>query len=535
MPDTFPIRTMKHLITFITILSLAALAPALNGAGFTSETRVYKKAGDRELHLSIEKPSAWKPADQRPAIVFFFGGGWVGGKPTQFQDQSEYLATRGMVGIRVEYRVIPAGDKGPPVVCCNDAKSAMRWVRAHAAELGVDPQRIAAAGGSAGGHLAAFSSMVDGVDDPADDLKISPKANALVLFNPVFDNGPDGGWGTARVGARYKEFSPAHNITSAAPPTVVFLGGKDDLISVAVLERFKNNMTKAGVRCDTHVYAGQLHGFFNQDPYKTTTLIETDKFLASLGWLTGAPTLTIPASENMQTKPGAVVADQPAPFTPAADLKGDWTFTADPKLPNVLIIGDSISIGYTRFVRAKLAGKANVWRPMRGKGPDNCGDTIIGLAKIDSWLGKQKWDVIHFNWGLWDLCYRNPNVEKQGNRDKVGGKISIPPADYEKNLEQLVTRLKATGAKLVWANTTHVPEGEAGRFVGDDEKYNAIASRVMGKHSIVTDDLYSLTKAFSGKFSTQAGDVHFTAAGYEKIAVQVAAEIEKSLAEKSAP
>jgi lysophospholipase L1-like esterase len=143
--------------------------------------------------------------------------------------------------------------------------------------------------------------------------------------------------------------------------------------------------------------------------------------------------------------------------------------------------------------------------------------------------------VIHFNWGLWDLCYRNPNVEKQGNRDKVGGKISIPPADYEKNLEQLVTRLKATGAKLVWANTTHVPEGEAGRFVGDDEKYNAIASRVMEKHGIATDDLYSLTKAFSGKFSTQAGDVHYTAAGYEKIAVQVAAEIEKLLPEKTTP
>ena len=303
---------MKFLIPLITTLLLTASAVTLGAAGFSSETRVYKKAGDRELRLFIEKPAAWKATDRRPAVVFYFGGGWVGGSPTQFQPQSEYLATRGMVGIRVEYRVIPKGDKGPPVVCCQDAKSAMRWVRTHAAELGIDPQRIAAAGGSAGGHLAAFASMVDGVDDPADDLKISPKANALVLFNPVFDNGPNGGWGNARVGDRFKEFSPAHNITSAAPPTVVFLGGKDDLISVKVLERFKDGMSKAGVRCDTHIYDGQPHGFFNKDPYKTTTLIETDRFLASLGWLTGDPTL----------KKAAVAADQPAPFTPAADVQG---------------------------------------------------------------------------------------------------------------------------------------------------------------------------------------------------------------------
>jgi lysophospholipase L1-like esterase len=217
------------------------------------------------------------------------------------------------------------------------------------------------------------------------------------------------------------------------------------------------------------------------------------------------------------------------PFTPRADLKGAWSFTADPKLPNVLIIGDSISIGYTRQVREKLAGKANVSRPMSGKGPDNCGDTTIGLRKIDGWLGQQKWDVVHFNWGLWDLCYRNPQSKEQGNRDKVGGNISSTPEDYEKNLEQLVTRLEATGAKLIWANTTVVPEGEAGRFVGDDEKYNAIAARVMKKHGIATDDLFTLTKGFAGKHSTKAGDVHFTAAGYERIAVQVAATIESAL------
>ena len=201
--------------------------------GFTRETVVYKKAGDRELRLSIEKPAAWQPTDRRPAIVFFFGGGWVGGRtsPVPRPERSKWPRA-GWWASGWSIASSPRATRGPPVVCCADAKSAMRWVRAHAAEIGVDPQRIAAAGGSAGGHLAAFTSMVDGADDPADDLKISPKANALVLFNPVLDNGTDGGYGAARIGDRVKEFSPAHNVTSAAPPTVVFLGGKDELIPV---------------------------------------------------------------------------------------------------------------------------------------------------------------------------------------------------------------------------------------------------------------------------------------------------------------
>jgi acetyl esterase/lipase len=198
-----------------------------------------------------------------------------------------------MVGIRVEYRVIPKGDSGPPVICCNDAKSAMRYVRSHAAELGIDPNRIAAAGGSAGGHLAAFTGLVNGLDDPKDDPAVSCKPDALVLFNPVFNNGP-GQWGHSRVGDRYLEFSPAHHVTAAAPPTIVFLGDTDKLIPVSVLREFEAAMKKAGRRCDAHVYPKAAHGFFNKDPYLTLTLIEADKFLASLGWLRGPPTIKPP-------------------------------------------------------------------------------------------------------------------------------------------------------------------------------------------------------------------------------------------------
>lgn len=220
-----------------------------------------------------------------------------------------------------------------------------------------------------------------------------------------------------------------------------------------------------------------------------------------------------------------------APYTPPSDMKGAWAFQPDRNLPNVLILGDSISIGYTLPVRKFLAGKANVFRPMRkdGKGPDNCGDTTIGMANIDKWLGETKWDVIHFNWGLWDLCYRHPDSKSQGKRDKINGTLSTTPENYEKNLETLVARLKQTGAKLIWASTSVVPEGEVGRHVGDDAKYNAIARRVMERNKIPINDLHATTKAFSADHFVGPGDVHFTSVASAKLAEQVAAEIIKQL------
>lgn len=284
------------------VCTKAFAADAKSKPAFLGEERVYKKVDDRELRLFIVKPDDWKATDQRPALVLFHGGAWTGGTATQFNEQVVYLAKRGLVCVQVEYRLVK-DIPGPPTNCVRDAKSAMRWVRSHAADLGVDPKRIGAGGGSAGGHLAAFVGMVEGNDDPADDLKISPKAAALVLFNPVFDNGPDGGWGTQRVGNRYKEFSPAHNITPDDPPAIVFLGRNDTLNGVPVVERFQANMKQAGARCDTRFYDGQGHGFFNGEPWKTATLIEADKFLASLGWLKGPPTLKEPDLSNAPAAP----------------------------------------------------------------------------------------------------------------------------------------------------------------------------------------------------------------------------------------
>ncbi len=269
-------------------ITLALLLMISSPGVQAEEAIIYKKVDNRELKLLVEKPAGWKASDKNPCMVYFFGGSWVGGTAEQFHKQSSYFATRGMVGLRVEYRVIPKGDKGPPVMCCADAKSAMRYVRSHATDLGIDPDRIAAAGGSAGGHLAAFTSMVEGLDDPKDDLKVSCKPNALVLFNPVFNNGP-GEWGNERVGGRYRSFSPAHNIAKGAPPTIVFLGEKDHLIPVKVATDFEEKMKKVGSRCDTHLYPDAGHGFFNKAPHYQQTLMEADKFLGSIGWLKGEP------------------------------------------------------------------------------------------------------------------------------------------------------------------------------------------------------------------------------------------------------
>ncbi|HEX4148276.1 MAG TPA: alpha/beta hydrolase, partial [Pirellulales bacterium] len=285
------------------------------------EPQVYKHVAGRDLKLFIIKPTGWTATDRRPAMVFFHGGGWVGGRPIQFNEQAEYLATRGMVCIQVEYRLLDRQKTDPPEVCVHDAKSAMRWTRAHAAELGIDPQRIGAAGGSAGGHLAAYVGMVSGHDDPQDDAGVSPKADALVLFNPVFDNGPDDGWGHERVGDRYREFSPAHNISADDPPTIIFVGAQDRLIPTSVVERFQAAMKAAGVRCEAFIFTGQPHGFFNHEPWKTKTLFDTDKFLASIGWLQGPPTVQEPDTSNApppaeKKKKRAAGREPAAPKTP---------------------------------------------------------------------------------------------------------------------------------------------------------------------------------------------------------------------------
>ena len=171
-----------------------------------------------------------------------------------------------------------------------------------------------------------------------------------------------------------------------------------------------------------------------------------------------------------------------------------------------------------------MKGKANVQRIRV-----NAGDTKRGLGSLENWLGNTQWDVIHFNWGLHDLCYRHPGAKAYGNRDKVNGIQSIPLELYRQNLDELVLRLKKTGARLVWASTTVVPEGEAGRVVGDELRYNEAAAAIMKKHGVAVNDLHTLSASFSPEFFRKPGDVHYTPEGSARLADQVAQAIESVL------
>lgn len=193
-------------------------------------------------------------------------------------------------------------------------------------------------------------------------------------------------------------------------------------------------------------------------------------------------------------------------------------------LPNVLIIGDSISLGYTSFVKSALNGKATVYH-----NPGNARHTGYGLEKLDDWLGDTKWDIIHFNWGLWDLCYRNPEAQNQGNRDKINGQVTYTPEQYGANLETLVQRLKKTGAKLIFATTTYVPEGEVGRFVKTDKEYNKVAIKIMKKYGVTVNHLNQISKKVHQEYGVGIGNVHYKKEGYKLLSKAVIKIIQKYL------
>ena len=292
---------MRHFTAFglgLAWMTLAGVAKesgeALRMEGARVET--YKTVAGTKLEVHIFEP-AGAVATNRPAIVFFFGGGWNTGTPKQFEPQCRQLASRGMVAMTADYRV-KSRHGVKPVQCLADARSAIRWVRSNAARLGVDPARIAAAGGSAGGHLAGSTAFIDGFDEPGEDRSVSAAPNALVLFNPALTLAPLPGWkaegfgtsvGVERLGCAPEAISPAHHVRPGAPPAIIFHGRADTTVPFRSAEVFAETMKAAGNRCELHGYGGQPHGFFNQEPWQTKTLKEAEGFLESLGWIAGKP------------------------------------------------------------------------------------------------------------------------------------------------------------------------------------------------------------------------------------------------------
>ena len=195
-------------------------------------------------------------------------------------------------------------------------------------------------------------------------------------------------------------------------------------------------------------------------------------------------------------------------------------------LPRVLLIGDSISMGYTVPVREMLQGRANVVRPLT-----NCGPTSRGVESIDAWLGDGKWDVIHFNFGLHDMVFYSADGKERAEPTAAGARYQVSLEQYEQNLQKLVARMKQTGAVLIWCTTTPVPEGSAGRRADDAVIFNQVAAKVMSEHNIRTNDLHAWASARLSDIQ-QPKNVHFSPAGSKVLAEQVVRSIEAALPAK---
>lgn len=296
----------KLIVLLISILSLCFHTKNFAQAkdkliAAASTVKIYKSIDGIDLKAYIFNPPNHQKSDERPAIIFFFGGGWKNGTPAQFIKHCEYLAARGMVAITADYRVF---DRHGVQVneCVSDAKSAIRWMRQQADSLGINPNKIIGAGGSSGGHLAASAAIIDGFDASQDDLKISPIPNALVLFNPplVLAALPEIGFSEVALGQLRKRMgtepiliSPYHHVKSGICPTIIFHGSQDTKVFLMFSEAFCKVMTENGNNCQLLIYEGERHAFFNYGRKDNGPFIDTvkriDDFLVNLGYLTTVP------------------------------------------------------------------------------------------------------------------------------------------------------------------------------------------------------------------------------------------------------
>lgn len=248
-----------------------------------TERQVYKTVDDTKLEIWIYKPKDWTASDKRGAIVFYHGGGWRGGNPAAFSRQSARLAERGMVAFSVQYRL--TSQQGVAVRdCVADAKSAFRWVRSHASRLGIDPDRIAAGGGSAGGHLAAALATLDEINDPADDTNVSAKPACLILFNPAVKlDFPRAETVANQDRPSLLSVSPFHHLKAGHPPTIIFHGEDDITVPIQTVRDYAVKVTGLGGACEVVGFPGEKHSFFNRDPAFSDTLKRTEAWLEKRG------------------------------------------------------------------------------------------------------------------------------------------------------------------------------------------------------------------------------------------------------------
>lgn len=274
-------------VYFLLLLFLMATKAVSQSYSFEESTFVYKKVNGAELQMVMYKPNVSEGVIT-PALVFFFGGGWVSGSPEHFRLQAEYFATRGITVFCPDYRTNSKFGTSP-FESLKDAKTAVRYLKTHGKELAIDTGRIVVSGGSAGGHLAACTALIENVNEDTDDLSVSTNPLAMILFNPVVDTGKRG-YGQEKLGGREFEISPVHHITSNVPLTLIMHGMDDKTVPYENVVRFKQLMKQAGNKCILEGYKKQEHGFFNYEKkpkYFKKTLSKTEAFLDELNLLRG--------------------------------------------------------------------------------------------------------------------------------------------------------------------------------------------------------------------------------------------------------
>jgi len=284
----FGFRNLSVLILSV-VVALPVVAEVAPMQKIVYKTVPSKTGKSSQLKLHLFEPAGRDKKHALPAIVFFFGGGWVGGSPRQFYPQCNYLVEREMVAISAEYRTFKSYGTSP-FACVEDGKSAVRYIREHAEELGIDPNKIIAGGGSAGGHVAICTAVISGYEAEAESREISSVPNAVVAMNPVVDT-TSTGFGYRKFKGRETDVSPCHHITNDLPPTVIFHGTADKTVPIENVQRFTALMQKSGNDCVLHEFEGRGHGFFNPKAFRKNntdddfnkTMLLTTAFLAKYG------------------------------------------------------------------------------------------------------------------------------------------------------------------------------------------------------------------------------------------------------------